>query len=258
MKQNKPRILFYDIETSLQPVLVFQLANNDWISPESILSERHLVSVCWKWEGENKVHSVSLIDDLKRFKKDPHDDKFVVQEFYKVLMEADVLVAHNGDKFDLPYIKTRMLFHGLPPLPPISTIDTYKIAKSQFMLNSNKLNYLGHLLKVGKKIETSQGLWMRVFQGDPKAVKEMVEYNKGDVELLERVFLKLRPYCANHINRELFGGIGCPRCGSSDIQSRGTHKAITKTYQRFQCQSCFGWFKLLRAEKEPSTKYKVL
>jgi hypothetical protein len=257
MELKRPRVLIYDIETSLQPVAVFQLANNDWIHPENILGERHVLSVCWKWLGESKVHAVSILDDPKRFAKDPHDDVHVLQTFHQVLGEADCIVAHNGDSFDKRYLDTRFLVKGLSPLPPIASIDTYKIAKSRLMLNSNKLDYLGGLLGVGRKKHTTSGLWLKALQGDKRAIKEMVEYNKQDVLLLERVFLKLRPFAANHINRELFGGTGCPRCGSTKIQSRGLHRAIARIYRRWQCQSCSGWFKSTKAEPG-SSKFRIL
>ena len=254
---KRPRVLFYDIETSLMPVAVFQLAHNDWIDPSSILEERYIICASWMWEGETEIHSVSTLDNPRRYKKNPHDDTHVVEMLHKVLSEADVLIGHNSDSFDKRYIDTRILIHGLSPLPPINSIDTYKVAKSKLLLASNKLDYIGKLLGVGKKMHTSHNLWLRVLQGDPEAVKEMVIYNKQDVVLLRKVFLKLRPYCANHINRELFGDIGCPRCGSQDVQSRGTHKAITRSYQRWQCQDCGGWFRTLKAENA-STKYRVL
>jgi DNA polymerase elongation subunit (family B) len=257
---DKPRILLYDIETSLQPVAVFQLAGNDWIDPSSILAERHLISVCWKWYGNAKVHSVSLLDDPKRFAADPHDDRHVAEVFHKVLQEADVLVGHNSDSFDLRYLKTRMLVHGLPALAPMSTLDTYKVAKKHFMLNSNKLDYIARLLKIGKKMDTPKGLWMDVLRGSRKAVSTMVKYNRHDVILLEKVFSRLRPYMDNHINRELFSKEGCPRCGSSKIQSRGYHRAISRVYRRFQCQNpvCMGWFRAAVNEKDIKTKFRVL
>ncbi len=109
-----------------------------------------------------------------------------------------------------------------------------------------------------KKIKTSPGWWMRVLRGEKKAIREMVTYNKGDVELQERVYLKLRPFVNNLMSRELFGGTGCPRCGSKKIQSRGYRRAITRVYRRFQCQSCSGWFKSAKCEKGSSTNYRVL
>lgn len=252
-------MLLYDIETSLQPVAVFSLLNNDFIQPENILSERHLISVSWKWLDEKTVHAVSLLDDPKRFAKDPHDDKHVVEVFHKVLMDADCIVGHNADSFDFRYLKTRMLVHGLPALPPINSIDTYKVAKSALLFNSNKLDYIGGLLKVGRKKHTSTGLWLKVLQGDKGAIRQMVAYNKQDVILLERVFLKLRPYVANHLNRQLFGQTeGCPRCGSKHVQSRGTHRAISRAYRRFVCVDCGSWYREALNDRSVRVTTRVL
>ena len=258
MLDKSPRILIYDIETSLQPVAVFGLAHNDWINPDNILAERHLVSMCWKWLGEKKVYSVSLLDDPTRFDKDPHDDYHVVKVAHQVLQEADCLVAHHGDSFDKKYLETRMLVHDFSPLPPITSIDTKKVASSRFYFNSNSLNYIGQFLSVGKKIDTEKGLWLDVMKGDRKAIRKMVEYNRGDVELLEKVYLKLQPYIQTHINRQLFGGVGCPRCGSKKVQSRGLHRAISRVYRRWQCQRCGGWFRSVVNEKDVKTTARVL
>jgi len=250
--------LFWDIETSLQPVAVFQLANNDWIQPEALLSERYIICAAWKWAGESKVHSVSVLDDAKRYRKNPHDDKHVVKVLSDVLSQADVIVHHKGDTFDRPYVNGRILSHGLKALPPINSIDTYKVAKANFFLNSNSLNYLGKYLGVGQKIHTNHSLWLRVLNGEAKAVREMVAYNKGDVVLLEKVFNKLRPYVSNHFNRGLLGGTGCPRCGSKDVQSRGFHRAISRVYRRFQCQKCHGWFRAVKNDRDIKPIYRVI
>jgi DNA polymerase elongation subunit (family B) len=254
---ENPRVLYFDIETSLQLVAVFQLAHNDWIDPSSLVTERYIICASWMWEGDKTVHAVSVLDDPERYAKDPGDDYHVVKTLHEVLSEADVIIGHNSDNFDKKYIDTRCLYHDLPALPPIASIDTYKVAKAKFMLNSNKLDYIGKLLKVGRKKPTTSGLWMKVLKGDKAAIKEMVSYNKQDVILLKDVFKKLVPYIPNYISRELFGGTGCPRCGSKKFHSRGVQRAITRVYQRFQCQSCMGWFRNLKAEKG-STKFRIL
>lgn len=254
---NKPRVLLYDIETSLQPVAVFDLIGNDYINHDNILGNRHLISMCWKWLGESKVHSVSLLDDPRRFARDHHDDLHVIKVAHEVMSEADVIVAHYGDQFDKKYIDTRILFHGLPALPAVASIDTKKVASSRFRFNSNKLDFIGQYLGLGKKIKTEHKLWLDIMQGSKKALKEMVTYNKQDVILLEKVFLKLAPYMPNYVSRELFGGTGCPRCGSPKIQSRGVHRAISRVYRRWQCQTCSGWFKSSKAEPG-STKFRIL
>ncbi len=258
MSSPSPRVLIYDIETSLQLAAIFDLRNQDWINPDNLITERHVISVCYKWLGEKTIHSISLLDDPKRFAKDPHDDTYVVTQFHKVLGEADVIVAHNGNAFDYKYLKTRMLVHDLPALPPVTLIDTYLVAKQQFKFNSNRLNYLGKLLGVGGKAVTPNGLWLDVLKGDRKAINIMVAYNKRDVTLLEDVFLKLRPYMPSHINRELFGFVGCPRCGSKKIQSRGLHRAISRVYRRWQCQDCSGWFRSVENVKMIKPQFRVL
>lgn len=254
---KSPRVLIYDIETSLQPVAVFDLRDNDYINHENILGERHLVSMCWKWLGESKVHSVSLLDDPKRFDRDHHDDYHITKVAHDVMSQADVIVAHVGDQFDKKYVNTRILFHGLSALPPIPSIDTKKVASNNFRFNSNRLDYIGRYLGLGCKIKTDRELWLDVMRGSRKAIKEMVTYNKQDVILLEKVFIRLTPYMPNYINREIFGGVGCPRCGSLNYQSRGTHKAISRVYRRWQCQDCHGWFKSTKCEPS-SAKFRIL
>lgn len=253
----EPKILIYDIETSHNIVAQFSL-DDKYTYPSNILQERFIICAAWQWLGEKKVHTVSGLDDPKRFAKDPFDDYHVVKTLRDVMSEADVIVAHYGDSFDNKWVATRTLYHGLAPAPPCATIDTKKFASSKFYFNSNKLDYIGKFLKLGRKKSTAPGLWLRVLRGDKQAIRDMVEYNKGDVTLLRDVFLKMRPFLPSTVSRELTGGTGCPRCGSKKIQSRGIHKAITKTYRRFQCQSCGGWFRLLKADKDSSTKHRII
>lgn len=256
-----PRIILWDIETTHNLAAVFQLKHNDYINSENIVQERIIVCAAWKELGKAAVHAVSTLDNPKGYGL--LNDFCVCQELHEVLSSADVIIAHNGDEYDIKFTKGRMLVHGLPPLPPILSIDTLKVARKQFLLNANNLNYLGNLLKVGNKKPTKQGLWLKVLQGDRSAIKQMVAYNKQDVRLLERVFLKLQPHIADHTNRQLFGESGhgrlsCPRCGSSDVQSRGVHRALTQTYQRYQCKACAGWFRERRATPLTSTRTRVL
>jgi hypothetical protein len=239
----EPRILLWDIETTHNLVAAFSLKNDDYIPHDNIVQERYVVCAAWKWWGESTVHAVSTLNDPRRYKRNPHDDHHVITTLHRVLSEADVIVAHYGDAFDIKYTAGRILALGLTPLPPIPSIDTWKVAKGRFLLNSNKLDYLGSLLGVGRKKPTMTGLWLRVLKGDKQAIREMVAYNKQDVLLLERVFKKLQPYVPNHISRHLFGDIGCPRCGSLKVQARGVHRAISRTYQKYQCRACGGWFR---------------
>jgi len=76
--------------------------------------------------------------------------------------------------------------------------------------------------------------------GDPVAWKRMEKYAKQDVVLLEKVYLKMRPWMKNHPNLALYtgGGLACPNCNSYNVMRRGYSYAQTQAYQRWQCKDC--------------------
>lgn len=255
--QASPKIIFWDLETSHNIIAKFDL-KEEYTNPSNVLVERYIFCAAWNELGKNKIHSVSLLDDPKRFSKNIHDDYFVVKTLHNVLSEADVLVAHNGDCFDLPWLNGRILFHGLKPLPPIQTVDTLKQARKRFNLNSFRLDYLGKFLGLGGKMSTPTGLWLEALGGNEKAIRDMATYNKRDVELLRDVFLKLQPFMPDALNRALHGQDGCPRCASMHVQSRGFHRSLTQVYRRMQCVDCGGWFRSAKCEKSMASKVKVI
>lgn len=244
MKNNKPRILCFDIESSFNLVYSFDLYP-DFIGHNNIVQERHIYCIAYKWYGSKKVHTISILDDPKRFKKDNHDDYHVCSEFMKVLEEADAVVAHYGDKFDVPMLNARLIKNGLSPFPKVTQIDTKKLASRYFRFNSNRLDYLAKFFGHEGKMENPKDLWQKCFVGDVKAIKHMVKYCKQDIVSLELVFDKLMPFVKNHsLNMGMFiKGVRCtnPTCGSTNIQWRGYNTTKTARYRRFQCQDCGQW-----------------
>lgn len=239
-KKSNMKVLFFDIET---------MANLGWVwgkyEQNVIDYEREWYMLCfaYKWEGDKKTRFVS-IKDFNEFKKNPHNDYFVIQELHKLFEEADVIIAHNGDAFDIKKVNARFVFHRMLPPSPYKTVDTKKVAKRYFNFNSNKLDDLGKFLGVGRKVEHSGfDLWKGCAAGDGKSWKHMEKYNKQDVELLERVYNVLLPFMTNHPSHALFNtGVECPNCNSCNLQKRGTeprknHRAV----QRYQCQDCGTW-----------------
>jgi len=239
---DEPRILLWDIETSHMICAVFDL-DPGYISHENILQDWFMICAAWKWHGSDRVYVKSISDNKKKFKQDHTDDSELIQSLHAVLMNTDIIVAHNGDRFDTKKFNTRAIKYGLEPVPFIPSVDTLREAKRYFKFTSNRLDYLGEFLGVGRKIETTRGLWLRVLNGDIEAAKEMAKYNIGDVELLERVYLKLRPHMRTHPNLNLLQGTdhACPNCGSGDIQRRGTRRTRVSVFQRYSCNSCGSW-----------------
>jgi hypothetical protein len=232
------KILLWDIETRPLTVTTWSLWPK-FISHEAIVEEWGLLTAAWKWYGEKRVYCAS-VDPAK-----PKDDRAVIEAVHAALSEADVIVAHYGDKFDLPKFKARAVFHGLPPIPPVRTIDTKKVASGVFGFTCNRLDYLGRLLCGDKKLRTEYELWIEAMAGSAKAINRMARYNKHDVVLLERVYEKLRPYMANHPNGALYGDVACcPVCGSQKFKKQGLKYNRTRAMQQYQCQAdgCRAWF----------------
>lgn len=241
---NKPRILFLDLETFPNIVMSWGLWVNGMLDHDNIITERSIICGGWKWQGENEVHVVA-IDSA-----DPHNDLNVVRTLHEVVSSADAVVAHNGDRFDVKWLRARIVHHGLSPLPPFIQIDTKKIAKAAFYFNSNKLAYLATYLGIGQKIKTEFGLWKDCLKGDVKALAKMVRYNKRDVRLLEKVYDRLVPHLPSKLNKVLFTDREvCQHCGSKQIQYRGFYYTRSNKFRRYQCVSCGTWSRSLQPYK---------
>lgn len=242
MRKNEPRILLLDIETLPLVVTTWRLKVEGYLSHENIQGENSIVCAAWKWLGERAVSSASVLSHKSKDADVP--DAGILRKLHGAMSEADAVVAHNGDRFDIPWIRTRLLLTDLPTLKPTRTIDTKKIAKRVFMFNSNRLDYLGKRLGLGQKIRTDYDLWLKAMKGDRKAIAEMVRYNREDVRLLERVFLKLRPHVPAALNLNHWASEAvCPTCGSKRIQARGIGVNAVTQYRRFHCQECGAWSK---------------
>lgn len=227
--------LYYDIETSPNIGLFWRSGYSLNIGPENIIQERAIICISYKWEGE-EVNTLTW--DSKQ------SDKSLLKKFSKLLFKATEIVAHNGDKFDVKWVKGRCLYHQIEVPHKLVTIDTCKQARKHFNLNSNKLDYIGQFLGVGQKHDTGGfDLWKRILlEKDKDAMKTMVEYCEQDVILLERVYQKMKNYIDTKMHYGTLHGehkYTCPECGSSKVRCRNTRTSAMGTIKRqMKCKDC--------------------
>lgn len=160
--------------------------------------------------------------------------------------QADIVVGHNVKRFDDRRSNTDFIKHGLKPPPPHLQVDTLEFARFKFDFISNKLGDLGEFLGLGGKVKhTGFEMWEGCLNGDPGAWDLMEKYNRGDVDLLERVYLKLRPWMARHpaLTPRDRAYHACPYCRSAKVQQRGYHITPQGRMPRFHCQECGKWSK---------------
>lgn len=206
------------------------------------VKEWELASVAWKDLGAKKVDCIARPDF-----KDDDSDASLTAAVWDVLDGADILIGHNIDRFDSPMLRAKFVEYGLNPTKPYKTIDTRKIARSQFRFNSNSLNDLASTLKLGSKVQTGGfDLWRKCMAGDAEAWARMVKYNRHDVVLLEKVYERLKAWYPSHPNLSLYGDErdrpACVVCASEKVQRRGYHVLKARRSARYQCQKCGHWF----------------
>jgi hypothetical protein len=254
-----PKILLYDIENTPSLGWVWEKWQTNVID---IDTEWHMLCYAYKWLGEDKVYTVAQ-PDFVGYDKNREDDYGVVAELWHLFDEADVVVAHNGDQFDQRKARARFLVHGFDPPSPYLEVDTKKIAKRHFNFTSNSLDDLARVLGLERKgnAGTFRETWLGCMNGDPAAWARMIKYNKQDVNVLEQVFLKLRPWAAGFPNLATLRGDdgrpgACPKCEAIDTMVKnGWRFTQVSNYQAYRCTQCGGTSRGRKAEKTAPTAY---
>lgn len=231
-----PKILIFDIETAPILALVWRVWQEN-VGIEQIEREWFCISWSAKWLYDSKVMGDVLTP--KEIKEE--DDERIVKGLWELFNEADIVIAHNGEQFDVPRINTRFILWGLNPPSPYRIIDTVKIARKYFAFSHNKLDYLASQFGIGHKMDTDFKLWKKCLLGDKKSLTKMLKYNKKDVLLLEEVYLRLRGWSHSHPNLNVYmDGTHCPYCGSDKLKPNGKYATQTNTYKAFICGDCKG------------------
>jgi hypothetical protein len=227
--------LLFDIEVSPDIGFFWQPGYRINVGYQQIIKEREVICIAWKNHGENAVSSMTWDNACS--------DREMLGAFASALRNADELVGHNIDRFDLPWLMGRFAYHGLPPMPLFKTADTLQWARRKFKFNSNRLDYLAKFLGVGGKIETRGDLWRDiVLDNDRVALQEMVAYCRNDVVILEKVYDKL----AAHMRAKTHAGVllggekwSCPHCASEHVNHHKRKVSAAGTVQhQMRCVSC--------------------
>ena len=235
---NGPRILIFDLETAPLSAWVWGRWNQN-ISLDATISEWFVL--CWsaKWLDSDYIMSNKLTSE----EAINEDDSRIMKSLWKLVDEADIVIAHNANKADVKWMNTRFLLNGLNPPSPYKIIDTLEIAKKEFKFSSNKLDALAEYFGIEHKLDTNFDLWKRCLKGDEEALDYMCEYNKVDVKILEEVYLHLRPWIRNHPNCSIMAGesqIICPKCSSKNIEiipGKYNYSTVNE-FETYRCKDC--------------------
>lgn len=258
-----PKVLVFDIETS--PVLgyVWSLWNNN-VGLNQIRDDWFILSWAAKWYGEGEP----IMYQDQRDEDDFENDKDLLQDIWNLLDQADIVITHNGKKFDSKKLNARFILNGMQPPSSYRHIDTLEIAKRHFAFTSNKLAYLSDQLcpefvKSDHAEFPGFELWKECLKGNQRAWEEMEAYNRQDVLALEAVYNALSPWSNSLPNFDVYrddfsnGSI----LATLDLVENGFAYTNLGKYQKYTCkktgQEFRGRVNLLSKEKRGTLKASI-
>jgi hypothetical protein len=242
-KGDEPKILLFDIETSMIQAYIWGLWNQN-IGINSIIKDWYVI--CWsaRWLGDTKMIHDSIHLHGKKLPFSDYEEKVVIA-LWKLLDEADIVIAFNGKKFDKKKMNAKFFEYGLLEPTPYKVIDPMLIVKGNFALTSNKMDFVVRYVKDNDegKSSTNIGLWHKCMNNDIPSLDYMLEYCDQDIEVLEKVYMAVRHWDKNSPNLALHYKDNKPRCngcGSTDLQkleNKTTHTTLS-TFSVFRCNGC--------------------
>ena len=147
--------------------------------------------------------SVGLMSDSGRGEyleaKTTSDEKSLLLKLVRRLESYDVMVTWNGRSFDVPFLTTRLMKHGIDPRPILrkSHIDLADVVKSRLRLTFTYLDHVCEFFQIERK-KGPMGLdvphlYIRALEGDSRAAASIREHCLDDLRATRQVFLKLKP-----------------------------------------------------------------
>lgn len=182
------KVGYVDIETS--PYLVYTYPTyKAFIGQHQVEEESKVTSAVLMLEAD-KVPWVFQWE----FLEGKGDDSSMLEELVEELNKCDIIVAQNGDSFDIKVLQNRVKDLGLTPLKNIITLDTLKVSRRSFKQVSHSLDARSRKYGYGGKIKQDMDDCIAVAKGDKKKQAIRIKYNIKDVTDMRKVFFKELDY----------------------------------------------------------------
>ena len=182
IKGQDERIGFFDIETT-------NLKANQGI----------MISYCIKDSNSDEILGRHLTN--KELFSESMDKK-LVQECVNDLLKFDRIVTYYGTGFDLPFIRTRAVLHGIdfPTYGGLIHTDVFYIIKSKFNLHRKSLEIACQtLLGTTRKTQLNGIRTLKACQGDKDEMEYIHTHCEYDVLDLEALYSKVINF-KKHVN----------------------------------------------------------
>jgi hypothetical protein len=243
----KNNILILDVERL--PGLVQQYwwdrgdLKNRYIHYPDVIRQPRTTIVCAKWYFDDEVIQLAEWDKGGR--------KQFLRKVYRLLEKADIVVGHNVDGADIPWLKGDLHIEaGLPPLPPFKTVDTLKILRREFKSGAPFKSLDAFCTIVGLDSKTDRydrHAMERAVAGSKEDRERLTNYCVGDVLAGQALYDWCAPHAKTHPALFVDGKdklTVCNRCGHDTEPIAKRYVANVMTYSMRKCVHCGGYSRI--------------
>lgn len=257
MTSKKPKILFYDIETTPLQAWVWRPGKQVVRSGQLVGGRDSYEIICIGYAWLHSNDSGALTWDYQK-----QNSKKMIEQFTKMCDEADLIIGKNNKRFDDKHLNTLRLLHGLPGRPDLlSKVDDLESQiRRHFYLPSYTLDYVSKLFGLGGKTTMSFQDWIDIMEKNAngeKSFRKMVNYCKKDVQDTKKLWKMLESHITPKFNHSTHTGLTCCKvCGSKNIRTNGsTISSAGVKHTKYYCNDHKGYAGSHRANgKNPTLR----
>jgi hypothetical protein len=123
-------------------------------------------------------------------------DKRLVSNLLDDLKKFDIIVTYNGTRFDIPFTRARADYFNLqfPKFGEKYQWDLYFHVKRLYRIRSKSLESISKFLKIPGKTRLDPEIWRKARYGDKKSIDIILDHNKYDVIVLEKLYERIKGY----------------------------------------------------------------
>jgi DNA polymerase elongation subunit (family B) len=156
-----------------------------------------MYTYCIKERGRNKIYHRTITK--AEITNENILDREVVRQCIEDIKRFDRTVGYYSGpwRYDIPFIRSRALYHGLdfPEYGSRFHTDLYPVVKKNLSMHSRKLKEVAKLcLGKSQKTELDPKHWIMAMSGHEKSLGYILKHCKYDVIDLELVHQKLEPF----------------------------------------------------------------
>lgn len=123
-------------------------------------------------------------------------DKRIAKEFVEEASKYDILAGYYSSVFDASFIRSSCMKHNIDFIgfKQKYHMDLYFACRGKIATDRKSLKKICEFLKIKGKVDLTDEEWMLAQMGDTKALNKLIERNKFDCIILEKLHKRFEPY----------------------------------------------------------------